>query len=453
MRFGDIIGKRVIYDDKGELILKKEEKLIIKEKWSWSLSEMTTEYTGTEILMESDGVVYLTNKRLVFIREPPTNWRLLGESPLSAGRTISYYGRVKKLREMNGREFVEINLEDIYEINEGFGNAAFVSIEGRETNYDISIPKKISRKILETLVSKKNWKIEKHFFGRHFHGHRENRKIPKISKEEKKKTMGFAGVLLFAGIVFVFLSVIEVYVMINDSDFHPFRIGCLSVSIIIGVMALIIGYKTFKEIHDFKMPESNKEEEFVSKGLDLVNIDNYEEALKYFDKALEINPKNSLAWHSKGVMLVKLGKNEEAIKCYDKALETDTKNADIWFNKGVALNKLKRYEEAIKSYDKAIEINDKYEDALVNKATILGVIGKKEDCIKLCDKVLEINPKNDLAWYNRGYSFECLEKYGEAIRCYKKVLEINPYDKEVKEDLRRMNDKIKWNKKDKKVGK
>ena len=49
-------------------------------------------------------------------------------------------------------------------------------------------------------------------------------------------------------------------------------------------------------------------------------------------------------------------KNEEAIKAYDKAIEMNPENADEWYNKGFALYELGKYEEATKAYDKAREI-------------------------------------------------------------------------------------------------
>ncbi|MFA4935136.1 MAG: tetratricopeptide repeat protein [Candidatus Methanoperedens sp.] len=50
------------------------------------------------------------------------------------------------------------------------------------------------------------------------------------------------------------------------------------------------------------------------------------------------------------------GKNEEAIKAYDKDIEINPENADAWYNKGFALYELGKYEEATKAYDKAKEI-------------------------------------------------------------------------------------------------
>ena len=47
----------------------------------------------------------------------------------------------------------------------------------------------------------------------------------------------------------------------------------------------------------------------------------YYEAMKSYDKAIEINPRDSDAWYNKGITLAKLGKFDEAIKAYDKATE------------------------------------------------------------------------------------------------------------------------------------
>ena len=47
---------------------------------------------------------------------------------------------------------------------------------------------------------------------------------------------------------------------------------------------------------------------------------NYSEAIKYFDKALSINPNYTYALDAKGVILSTQGHYSEAIKYFDKAL-------------------------------------------------------------------------------------------------------------------------------------
>ena len=54
--------------------------------------------------------------------------------------------------------------------------------------------------------------------------------------------------------------------------------------------------------------------------------------------------------------LGKLGRYEEAIKSYDEALKIDPKDAQAWNNKGVALGNLGRYGEAVTCFERALEI-------------------------------------------------------------------------------------------------
>lgn len=49
--------------------------------------------------------------------------------------------------------------------------------------------------------------------------------------------------------------------------------------------------------------------------------------------------------------MIYVGKYREAVKSYDKALELDPKKTEAWYNKGFAFVKLGKYGEVIKSYD------------------------------------------------------------------------------------------------------
>ena len=64
-------------------------------------------------------------------------------------------------------------------------------------------------------------------------------------------------------------------------------------------------------------------EEYYRKGLSLAKIEDYEEASKYFDKAIESDPNNLLAWISKANALTELGNKEEAKTCFDKVKAID----------------------------------------------------------------------------------------------------------------------------------
>jgi tetratricopeptide (TPR) repeat protein len=58
------------------------------------------------------------------------------------------------------------------------------------------------------------------------------------------------------------------------------------------------------------------------------------------------NPQDSMSWYNKENALNKLNKFGEAIKTYDKAIEINSQYSKAWINKGIALTKLNKFDEA-----------------------------------------------------------------------------------------------------------
>jgi tetratricopeptide (TPR) repeat protein len=66
-------------------------------------------------------------------------------------------------------------------------------------------------------------------------------------------------------------------------------------------------------------------EDYYKKGLSHAKIEDYEEAIRYFDKAVQLDPNNALAWISKANALTEYGNDEEARKCLERAKKLDPK--------------------------------------------------------------------------------------------------------------------------------
>ncbi|HEX5228962.1 MAG TPA: tetratricopeptide repeat protein [Bryobacteraceae bacterium] len=85
-------------------------------------------------------------------------------------------------------------------------------------------------------------------------------------------------------------------------------------------------------------------------------------ALDSVDKAIQLDPKSSMAYLSHGVGNYYLpqafgGGVDLAIKDFRKAIELNPKNADAWLWLGVALRKSNQPAEAQKAFEKSLEIN------------------------------------------------------------------------------------------------
>ena len=135
-------------------------------------------------------------------------------------------------------------------------------------------------------------------------------------------------------------------------------------------------------------------EALANKGYCLAVLDNYSEAIKFYDKALEINPQVLDIYYNKGISLEYLGNYPEAIKAFDKVIEESSQDYEAWYSKGFSLECLGNYEEALESYDKAIEINPQDSSTWYHKGNCLAHLSNYEEAAIALDKAIEINPQN-----------------------------------------------------------
>ena len=85
-------------------------------------------------------------------------------------------------------------------------------------------------------------------------------------------------------------------------------------------------------------------------------------ALDEVNKALQIDPKSSMAWMSKAVGNYYLpasfgGGADQAAKDIEKSLQLDAANADAWLWQGIILRKLNRNAEARKAFERALALD------------------------------------------------------------------------------------------------
>ena len=91
---------------------------------------------------------------------------------------------------------------------------------------------------------------------------------------------------------------------------------------------------------------------FYSKGLDESKADNHKKAIKYFEKAVKIDPEFAFAWDNMGLAYRKLGEYDKALECYKKSLEIDPGGAMPLQNTAIVYQYKKEYQLAIETYEK-----------------------------------------------------------------------------------------------------
>ena len=109
--------------------------------------------------------------------------------------------------------------------------------------------------------------------------------------------------------------------------------------------------------------------------------DEKSKALDIIDILVRRKPDNALYFSDKGAVLADFRRFDEAIKNYDRALELEPDDGTTYANKSVALASLGRYEEAVDACDEAIGLNPGDALAYFDRACAYALLGKKDEML------------------------------------------------------------------------
>jgi dienelactone hydrolase len=96
-----------------------------------------------------------------------------------------------------------------------------------------------------------------------------------------------------------------------------------------------------------------------SKGIQSLDSGNVDEAISFFSKAIEINPKYSEAYLNRGNAYRRKGQYDQAISDYNKALEINPRSDEAHYHRGVAHCLKKEYGKSWEDINKAQDLGYK----------------------------------------------------------------------------------------------
>jgi tetratricopeptide (TPR) repeat protein len=121
---------------------------------------------------------------------------------------------------------------------------------------------------------------------------------------------------------------------------------------------------------------------YFGRGIAYANLGNYQQAIKDFNKAIELEPDDAYAYNHRGSTYSDLGNYQQAIKDFNKAIELKPDYSYAYNNRGIAYAALGNYQQAIKDFNKAIELKPDNSNAYGARGIAYGKLGNKQQEIK-----------------------------------------------------------------------
>ncbi len=208
-------------------------------------------------------------------------------------------------------------------------------------------------------------------------------------------------------------------------------------------------------------PQLLEAHNIYQKGMAEMEHGRYEKAVKAFHQVLELH-EDAYVYYNLGYIRTAEEKYEDAIRCFRKATEINNAFARAYEKMGECYTKLGRPKEAEQCFHRAAEVyiekrmDDEAEQVLIevlklnpdsiNVYNSLGIQyrrqGKFQKAIEQYRRALRVNPNDENIYYNLGRLQFDLKEYAKARDALRTALKINPEFDDGKALLREVESKL-----------
>src|SRR5438477_722377 len=202
-------------------------------------------------------------------------------------------------------------------------------------------------------------------------------------------------------------------------------------NVAIGVLLLLSSQVPLAVSQNFerdleKLKRAASAGEYSSRGMAALDEGDYEQAISYCTKAIELKPSDPAVYYYRGRAYEGNELYDKAISDYTKAIELDPNLAPLYDNRAGSYYYKGRYQQAIADYSKTIELDPKYASAYNNRGHSYEKLELYDKAIADFTKGIEFDPKFVKAYINRGVVYREKGQYDQAISDFSEALRINP---------------------------
>jgi class 3 adenylate cyclase/tetratricopeptide (TPR) repeat protein len=153
---------------------------------------------------------------------------------------------------------------------------------------------------------------------------------------------------------------------------------------------------------------------------------NNQEAMKAFDKAIEIDPNFAKAYAGRAAIYNEREQHQQALRESEQAIKLDPNHPWGFHTRGWAYIGLLNYQKAIEDLNKAIELDPNYAYAYGNRSWAYFMLKKYPQSLDDANKAIEINPDFSVGYFRRGMALASLNKSQDAINDFDKAIKLDP---------------------------
>lgn len=156
-----------------------------------------------------------------------------------------------------------------------------------------------------------------------------------------------------------------------------------------------------------------------------------EEALELFERAIEINPRMTVAYLGAAEIYRESGDFQSALDRAETAVDLEPALFDAQFQKALALQLLDRLPEAVRTYLQALRLRPSDFEANLNLATTYLQLSEPAQARLYAEQAVRLQPDNGPARVNLGAVYAALDLHQAAVIEYQQAAELMALNSEL----------------------
>lgn len=149
----------------------------------------------------------------------------------------------------------------------------------------------------------------------------------------------------------------------------------------------------------------------------------YEDAIKAFDKVIELIPTDAWGYYIKGWCYQLSGDDDTAMKLYEEGIDIDKEYPYIFLMRGQQYLKRGDIEKGNADFETVLKLDTLAVDGSCRQYA-LHFLGRDEEAQEWMQKILDKEPDDDGHWYDQACLFSRMGRSDEAVKSLEKCLEM-----------------------------
>ena len=167
---------------------------------------------------------------------------------------------------------------------------------------------------------------------------------------------------------------------------------------------------------------------YLSKGVAFANLEKYLEAKVEFEKVLKISKNNGIALFHLGNIEILTGNRGKGIELFNNAIANGFENAQVYFSLGLMHEEADSDELAIRNYSKAILKDSSRADIRIRKIRLLIKNNLLPEALQAIDELILSNPDVFEGYHLKFLVQVSLKKFEEAEKVINDAMALFPKD-------------------------